>query len=79
MQDTERNYMRSEQIDKKQKVITEAELNKAILEAQESGAVTARMEIGEWIESNMIDGPTDNPYTTFFSVMAKRLKQGKRL
>jgi hypothetical protein len=71
--------MKSKQIDDVQKVVTEDELNKAILEARENGAVMARMEIGDWIESNMLNGPKENPYSTFFNVVAKRLKQGKRL
>ena len=62
-----------------QSVMTKGQLNKAILEAREKGKVIARKEIGDWIESNMTGGPMDNPYTTFFAVMAKRLKQGKRL
>ncbi|MEJ2738268.1 MAG: hypothetical protein P8105_00240 [Dehalococcoidia bacterium] len=71
--------MKTKSIEDRQNVVTKSQLNKAVLEAREKGKVIARKEIGNWIESNIIDGPKDNPYTTFFAIMAKRLKQGKRL
>ena len=71
--------MKTKSIEDRQNVVTKSQLNKAVLEAREKGKVIAWKEIGNWIESNIIDGPKDNPYTTFFAVMAKRLKQGKRL
>ena len=58
--------------------VTEDELNKAVSEAREHGKIIARIEVGEWIEANMVGGPKENPYSTFFPQLAKRLKKGKR-
>ena len=58
---------------------TDEEIDKAISEAREEGKTTARIEVGEWIEANLVGGARENPYTTFFPQMAKRLKEGRRL
>ena len=67
-------------MDAEQKTLaTENELDKAVTEARQYGEMTARIEVGEWIEANMLNGPKDNPYSAIFPVLAKRLKQGKKL
>lgn len=72
--------MSGEQMDAEQKtLVTEDKLDKAVIEAREYGEMTARIEVGDWIEANMLNGPKDNPYSAFFPVLVKRLKQGKRL
>ncbi len=58
---------------------TDEELNKAISEAREEGKIAARIEVGEWIDANLVGGDKENPYTTLFPQIAKRLKEGKRL
>ncbi|HEY79255.1 MAG TPA: hypothetical protein G4O09_09100 [Dehalococcoidia bacterium] len=60
-------------------LITGDDIGKAIAEARQQGETTARIEVGEWIEANMLGGPKENPYSAFFPALAKRLKQGKRL
>ena len=59
--------------------VTQDELNKAVLEAREQGKIAGRIEVGEWIEANLVGGAKENPYTTFFPQLAKHLKEGKRL
>jgi hypothetical protein len=72
--------MSEEQMDAEQKtLVTEDDLHKAIMEAREYGEMTARIEVGEWMEANMLNGPKDNPYSALFPVLVKCLKQGKRL
>jgi len=72
--------MSKEQIDAEQKSsVTKDELNKAVLEAQEHGEMMARIEVGEWIEANMLNGPYYTVYSGIFPSIIKRLKQGKRL
>ncbi len=72
--------MNREQIDAEQKaLVTEDELNKAVLEARESGEMAARIEVGEWIEANMLNGPYYTVYSGIFPSIIKRLKEGKRL
>jgi len=72
--------MNREQVDVEQKaLVTEDELNKAVLEARESGEIAARIEIGEWIEANMLNGPYYTVYSGIFPSIIKRLKQGKSL
>ena len=63
----------------KKALVTQDELGKAALEAREQGEIAARIEVGEWIEANLVGGAKENPYTTFFPQLAKRLKEGKRL
>ena len=63
----------------KKALVTRDELDKAVLEAREQGKIAARIEVGEWIEANMLGGPKENPYSSFFPVLAERLKEGKRL
>ena len=65
--------------DEKEALVTKDELDKAAREAREQGEMMARIEMGEWIEANMVGGPKENPYSTFFPQLAKRLKKGKRL
>lgn len=55
------------------------ELDRAIMEARESGKVAARKEVGEWIEANMLKGPYRTVYSDIFPSMIRRLKEGKRL
>jgi len=72
--------MNREQIDAEQRaLVTEDELNKAVKEAQESGEMAARIELGEWVEANMLNGPYYTVYSGIFPSIIKRLKQGKRL
>jgi len=59
--------------------ITVVEGSRAKRNLKTSKEVAARIEIGEWIEANMLNGPKDNTYTALFPYMVKRLKQGKRL
>lgn len=67
-------------MDVEQKTLaTKEELDKAVEEGRQQGEITARKEIGEWIETTMLSGPKENPYTAFFQQLAKRLKEGKRL
>jgi hypothetical protein len=63
----------------KKALVTQDELDKAVSEAREQVKIAARLEVGEWIEANLVGGPKENPYTTFFPQLAKRLKEGKRL
>lgn len=72
--------MKEKQTDAGRKsLVTEDELNKAVLEARESGEMAARIEVGEWIEANMLNGPYYTVYSGIFPSLVKRLKQGKRL
>ena len=72
--------MGEKQMDEKQKaLVTEDELNKAVKEARESGEMVARIEVGEWIEANMLNGPYYTVYSGIFPSLVRRLKQGKRL
>lgn len=76
----ERSDMGGKQISGKQKtLVTKDELNKALLEARESGEMVARIEVGKWIEANMLTGPYYTVYSGIFPSIIKRLKQGKRL
>jgi hypothetical protein len=59
--------------------VTQDELNKAVREAQEQGKIAARIEVGEWIEASLVGGPKENPYSSFFPILVKHLKQGKKL
>jgi len=75
-----RSDMGEKQMDEKQKaLVTEDELNKAVKEARESGEMVARIEVGEWIEANMLNGPYYTVYSGIFPSLVRRLKQGKRL
>jgi hypothetical protein len=60
-------------------LVTKAELDRAIMEARESGKMAARIEVGEWIEGNMLNGPYYTVYSGIFPPIIKRLKEGKRL
>jgi hypothetical protein len=72
--------MGTKSIDAEQKAsVTQDELDKAVLEARQQGVMTARKEVGEWIEANLLGGPKENPYSSFFPVVAEHLKQGKKL
>ncbi|MFC1893424.1 hypothetical protein ACFLYR_05285 [Chloroflexota bacterium] len=67
-------------MDEEQKtLVTEDGLDRAVREARQQGEMMARIEVGEWIEANMLNGPRDNPYTAIFPVLVKLLKQGKKL
>jgi hypothetical protein len=59
--------------------ITETKSENAIKKARESGAIAARIEVGEWIEANMLNSPYNSVYTSIFLSIIKRLKEGKRL
>ena len=59
--------------------LTGGEMEKAITEARLEGEMTARKEVGEWIESRLLGGPDDNSYSAVFPTMVSRLKQGKKL
>jgi hypothetical protein len=59
--------------------VTQDKLDKAVLEARQQGEMIARIEVGEWIEANLLGGPKENPYSSFFPVMAEHLKQGIKL
>jgi hypothetical protein len=63
----------------KKSLMARSELNKAIKEAQESGKVAARKEVGEWIEANMLKGPYRTVYSDIFPSIIQRLKGGKSL
>ena len=72
--------MSREQIDAEQGGLAKkGELGKAVLEARQQGEMTARIEVGEWIEANMLGGPYYTVYSNIFPPIIKRLKQGKRL
>ena len=72
--------MNGEQIDTKQKTsVTETKSENAIKKARESGAIAARIEVAEWIEANLLNGPYRTVYTDIFPSMIKRLKEGKSL
>ena len=72
--------MNGKQIDTKQKTsVTETKSENAIKKARESGAIAARIEVGEWIEANMLNSPYNSVYTSIFLSIIKRLKEGKRL
>ena len=60
-------------------LVTDNELNKAVREARQQGEMMARIEVGEWIEANMLNGPYYTVYSGIFPPIIKRLKQGKRL
>ena len=63
----------------KKALVTQDELDKAVLEARQQGETTARIEVGEWIEANMLGGPYYTVYSNIFPPIIKRLKEGKRL
>lgn len=67
------------QNDTEQKAVTKDELNKATLEARRAGEIAARIEVGEWIEANMLHGPYDTVYSAIFPTIINRLKDGKKL
>ena len=72
--------MSGEQIDvKKKTMVPKDELDKAVMEARQDGEVTARIEVGQWLEANMLNGPYNSVYSAIFPSMIKRLKEGKRL
>jgi hypothetical protein len=56
-----------------------SELNSAIKEARESGKKEARIELGKWLEANVLNGPYRTVYSDIFTSMIKRLKEGKSL
>jgi hypothetical protein len=51
----------------------------AIKEARESGKKAARIELGNWLEANVLNGPYRTVYSDIFPSMIQRLKQGKSL
>jgi len=51
----------------------------AIKEARESGRKEARIELGKWLEANMLNGPYRTVYSDIFPSMIQRLKEGKSL
>jgi hypothetical protein len=54
-------------------------LDKAIKEARESGRKEARIELGKWLEANVLNGPYRTVYSDIFPSMIQRLKEGKSL
>jgi hypothetical protein len=56
-----------------------AEQGKAKKDAREEGKIAARVEIGEWMEANMLQGPYRSVYADIFPSIIKRLKEGKSL
>ena len=70
---------RSDMAREKKTPTTKSELNRAIMEARESGKIAARKELGEWIEANMLNGPYRTVYSDIFPSMIQRLKEGKSL
>lgn len=59
--------------------ITEVKGDRAKKNLKTSMEVAARIEVGEWIEANMLNGPKENTYSALFPYMVRRLKEGKRL
>jgi len=47
--------------------------------AREEGEKAARIEVGEWIEANMLTEPYQSVYADIFPSLVKRLKAGKKL
>ena len=54
-------------------------LDRSIREARESGRKEARIELGKWLEVNMLHGPYRTVYSDIFPSMIQRLKEGKSL
>jgi len=76
----EKSDMNKEQTNVEKKTSgKKSELERAIMEARESGKVAARKELGEWIEANMLKGPYRTVYSDIFPSMIQRLKEGKSL
>lgn len=58
---------------------SKSEINRAIREARESGKKEARIELGKWLEANVLNGPYRTVYADIFQSMIQRLKEGKSL
>lgn len=58
---------------------TKLKETEALKKAREAGEITARVEVGQWIEANLLHGPYHTVYTDIFPSIIKRLKEGKSL
>ena len=55
--------------------ITEVKGDRAKKNLKTSMEVAARIEVGEWIEANMLNGPKENTYSALFPYMVRRSRR----